>query len=383
MLYLRENSQSRVAALDSVLLCRPNTSVMLRLLVLGLVLACAVSLSSSAVILENGAPILWAQTASQVTELPMHDGILVPDSWNYLHRMSLYRLMIAATDPFMGSMGTNATDSPLWGLPLQLGWMLTSGRLADPTGATTCGLEAEPLCISTQSWWACVNYFASVLSFLSAAQQGFMGAGAQVQMQVPAGVQDYCTTYADCKAKYPDAMSKWDAFFQGLKTTSESLLPDDVKKDTILGVYWDAQMASTYASAACNPRQSHYSSVEVSFAHSWLNSAEYVAAARFQTNMEKAVLFLTPLPSRILQEGDSAPNIADLTAEENHTLYIFSWMKTIDSLLGGTLVRLWKGAMCSVNTRQKGAQVLEQLLLNPSFATSTFLSIISEMTTSC
>lgn len=48
-------------------------------------------------------------------------------------------------------------------------------------------------------------------------------------------------------------------------------------------------------------RQSHYSSVEVSFAHSWLNSAEYVAAARFQTNMEKAVLFLTPLPSRILQ----------------------------------------------------------------------------------
>lgn len=129
MLYLRENSQSRVAALDSVLLCRPNTSVMLRLLVLGLVLACAVSLSSSAVILENGAPILWAQTASQVTELPMHDGILVPDPWNYLHRMSLYRLMIAATDPFMGSMGTNATDSPLWGLPLQLGWMLTSGEV--------------------------------------------------------------------------------------------------------------------------------------------------------------------------------------------------------------------------------------------------------------
>lgn len=102
---------------------------MLRLLVLGLVLACAVSLSSSAVILENGAPVLWAQTASQVTELPMHDGILVPDPWNYLHRMSLYRLMIAATDPFMGSMGTNATDSPLWGLPLQLAWMLTSGEV--------------------------------------------------------------------------------------------------------------------------------------------------------------------------------------------------------------------------------------------------------------
>ncbi|XP_030578286.1 liver-enriched gene 1, tandem duplicate 1 [Archocentrus centrarchus] len=357
---------------------------MLRLVVLGLVLACAVSLSSSAVILENGMPIHWAQTASQVTELPMQDGILYPDPWNYLHRMSLHRLMIAATDPFMGSMGTNATDSPLWGLTLQLGWILTSGRVADPTSATTCGLQTgEPLCISTQSWWGCVDYFTSALRFLSAAQQGFMGPGVQVQMQVPAGVQDYCTTYASCKDSYPDAMSAWDAFFQGLKTMSEASVSDDVKRDSILGLYWAGQMASTYASAACNARQSHYSSVEVSFANSWLNSAEFVSAARFQSNLAKSVLFLSPLPSRILLDGDSAPNIADLSQEENHTLYVFNWIKNINSLLGGSLVNLWKRAMCSVNTRQKGAELLEQLLLNPSFATSTFLSIITEMTTSC
>lgn len=102
---------------------------MLRSPVLGLLVACAVSLSGAAVILENGTPILWAQTAGQVTDLPIENGILTPNPWHYLHRMSLYRLLIAATDPFMGSMGTNATDSPLWGLPLQLGWMLTSGKL--------------------------------------------------------------------------------------------------------------------------------------------------------------------------------------------------------------------------------------------------------------
>uniref|UniRef100_A0A3Q0QVT0 Uncharacterized protein n=1 Tax=Amphilophus citrinellus TaxID=61819 RepID=A0A3Q0QVT0_AMPCI len=271
---------------------------MLRLVVLGLVLACAVSLSSSAVILENGMPIHWAQTASQVTELPMQDGILYPDPWNYLHRMSLYRLMIAATDPFMGSMGTNATDSPLWGLTLQLGWILTSG------------------------------------------------------------VQDYCTTYASCKDSYPDAMSAWDAFFQ-VFVVHISSVSDDVKKDSILGLYWAGQMASTYASAACNARYLHYSSVEVSFANSWLNSAEFVSAARFQSNLAKSVLFLSPLPSRILLSGG-----------EPHAVC-------------GSLVNLWKRAMCSVNTRQKGAELLEQLLLNPSFATSTFLSIITEMTTSC
>ncbi|KAK1889555.1 Protein LEG1 like [Dissostichus eleginoides] len=228
---------------------------MLRPAVLGLLLACAVSLSSSAVILENGMPVLWVHTAGQLSDLPVQNDILNPDPWHFLHRMSLYRLMIAATDPFMGSMGTNATDSPIWGLPLQLGWMLTSGRLADPTGVSTCGLQTgDTMCISTESWWSCVNYFVSALPFLSAAQQGFMGDGLQVQMQVPEGVLDYCTTYADCLSRYPDAMGKWDAFFQGLKAATDSPLPENEKKDSLLGLYWEAQMASTHASAACNAR---------------------------------------------------------------------------------------------------------------------------------
>ncbi|KAI9522597.1 hypothetical protein NQZ68_034949 [Dissostichus eleginoides] len=174
----------------------------------------------------NGMPVLWVHTAGQLSDLPVQNDILNPDPWHFLHRMSLYRLMIAATDPFMGSMGTNATDSPIWGLPLQLGWMLTSG----------------------------VNYFVSALPFLSAAQQGFMGDGLQVQMQVPEGVLDYCTTYADCLSRYPDAMGKWDAFFQGLKAATDSPLPENEKKDSLLGLYWEAQMASTHASAACNAR---------------------------------------------------------------------------------------------------------------------------------
>ncbi|XP_028253554.1 liver-enriched gene 1, tandem duplicate 1 [Parambassis ranga] len=364
--------------------CVPCASVMQRLAVLGLILGCAVCLSSAAVILDNGMPVLWAQTAGQVTDLPSQNGILTPDPWHFLQRLSFYRLMIAATDPFMGSMGTNATDSPWWGPPLELAWMLTSGRLADPTGTTTCGLQTgDPMCISTQSWWSCVNYFTSALPFLSAAQQGFMGEGVQVQLQVPAGVEDFCTTHADCTARYPDAMSKWDAFFQGLKTLSVSREADREKKDSILGLYWAAQMASTYASTACDARKNQYSAEEVAFVNSWLNSAEYVAAAHFQSNMERSVKFITPLPSRILREGDSAPNISDLSQEENHSLAVFSWMRSINSLLGGTLLRMWKNAMCSVDTREKGGQLLEQLLLNPSFATNTFLALITGMATSC
>lgn len=202
-------------------------------------------------------------------------------------------------------------------------------------------------------------------------------------MQVPEGVTDYCTTYADCAARYPDAMSKWDAFFQGLKSSADSPLPENEKKDALLGLYWAAQMASIYASAACKAKQSHYSAAEVSFANSWLNSAEYVSAAHFHSNLEKSAMFMSPLPSRILKDGDNAPNIADLSQEENHTLSIFSWMTSVNNILGGTLVHLWRSAMCSVNTREKGREMLEQLLLNPNFATNTFLSIITGMTTSC
>ncbi|XP_034436803.1 protein LEG1 homolog [Hippoglossus hippoglossus] len=375
---------SRVLALDSIPLCAGPSSVMQRLTALGLLLACAASLGSSAVILENGMPILWAHTAGQLTDLPIENGVLTPDPWHYLHRMSLYRLLIAATDPFMGCMGTNATDSPIWGLPLQLGWMLTSGRLADPTGASTCGLQTgDTMCISTQSWWACQNYFVSTLPFLSAAQQGLMGPELQVKMQIPAGVEDLCTTYADCSARFPEVMPKWDAFFQGLKAASESALPDVEKKDALLGLYWAAQMASTHASAVCSSRESHYSSTEVYFAKCWLNSAEYVSAAYFQSNLDKSAMFMNPLPGRILQENDVAPNIPDLSYEENHTLSVFSWMQNINNLLGGTLVRMWGKAMCSMTTRERGKEMLEQLLLNPTYATTSFLSIVTGMATGC
>lgn len=121
--------QSRVAPLGSVSIYSPRSSTMLRSVLLGLLLACSVSLGSSAVILDNGAPILWAQTSRQLSELPMLNGTVTPNPWNYLHRMSLIRLMIEATDANMGFIGSSGTESPLWGLPLQLAWMLTSGIL--------------------------------------------------------------------------------------------------------------------------------------------------------------------------------------------------------------------------------------------------------------
>ena len=81
-------------------------------------------------------------------------------------------------------------------------------------------------------------------------------------------------------------------------------------------------------------RLKQYSYPEKSFAESWLSSADFVAATHFQSTVERSVVFMTPLPSRVLREGDQAPNIQDLSPEENHTLSIFSWMRNMNSVLG-------------------------------------------------
>lgn len=220
---------------------------MQRSAILGLLLACAASLGICTVILEDGMPILWAQTASQLTDLPSQNGVVTPNPWNYLHRLSMLRLLIAATDPYMGSMGTNATDSPVWGLPLQLAWMLTSGESWGkklPNGnnlsmlrwfefcdgnkcnmwilqdVSSTQLEPQPaasrqkiLCVyplraggavsttkaerhfkktlhskllffSSPKLTAGINYFPSALPFLSAAKEGFLGAVVEVLLKL-------------------------------------------------------------------------------------------------------------------------------------------------------------------------------------------------------
>ncbi|KAK0154601.1 Protein LEG1 [Merluccius polli] len=129
-------------------------------------------------------------------------------------------------------------------------------------------------------------------------------------MQVPEGVTDYCTTYADCATRFPDLVTKWDAFYQGLKAASVSDASDLEKKDHVLGLYWEAHQASMGASASCLAR-SYYSSTEVSFANQLAD--------------------LRRLHSR--RGGTAAPNIADLSAEENHSLYIFSWMRSMNTVL--------------------------------------------------
>ncbi|KAG7461023.1 hypothetical protein MATL_G00205150 [Megalops atlanticus] len=336
-------------------------------------------------ITENGYPILWEKSPGQLTELPSVDDVIVINPWNYLQRMSLYKLTLQATDMYMTSMGENATENPLWGLPLQLAWKLKSGRLVDPSGVTTCGKETgDPMCISPKSWWACVNYYLSVIPFLAAVETGIVGQGLKIQIQAPSEAsEDYCVSFSDCTSKHPEMMSKWKTFFLALKNLSSADIPQFEKKDQILGFMWEAQQASMHTGSKCKERLKHYSTLEVTFSRSWTKSVDYVAATRLHSNMERSKLFTSPLPSRILREGDKPPNAPGLSSEENHTLSVFTWMDSMNTLLGGTLVQMWQSAMCSERTREKGQALLQDLVLDPKFVFSGLLTILIEMGSSC
>ncbi|KAF7655715.1 hypothetical protein LDENG_00051970 [Lucifuga dentata] len=182
-------------------------------------------------------------------------------------------------------------------------------------------------------------------------------------MQVPAGVEEFCTTYADCAARYPDAMNKWDEFYKGLKEATTSPLSDIEKKDALLGLYWNALSSSMATSSACNAR--------------------IPIGGALPHQFSEILHVRCPTAKSSTEDGDSAPNIADLSQEENHTVSVFSWMKSTNTALGGVMPRMWRRAMCSISNREKGRAMLEQLLLNPGFATTTFLSILTGMVVGC
>ncbi|XP_064196114.1 liver-enriched gene 1, tandem duplicate 1 [Anguilla rostrata] len=339
---------------------------------------------NGAEVTESGYPILWDKAPGVITELPSADGAVIINPWDYLQRMSMHRLLINATEMYMSSMGLGSIENPLWGFPLQLGWKLKSGRLVDPTGATSCGQETDPMCVSPQSWWACVNYYLSVIPFLAAAETGIVGQGLQFRILAPKETaEDYCTSYSNCSSQHVEMMAKWVIFYQALKNLSTSDIPDLQKKDEILGFMWSAHLSSLLASSKCNARLEYYSAPEGSFSRYWTDSVNYVAALHFHSSIEKSKPFMSPLPSRVLREGDSPPNIPDLSAEENHTLRIFKWMDSMNKVLGGRLVQMWRKAMCSEKTREKGQALLQGLVLDPKFAVTGLLSVLLEMTTSC
>ncbi|KAK1170839.1 hypothetical protein AOXY_G7778 [Acipenser oxyrinchus oxyrinchus] len=326
-------------------------------------------------------PPLWKDVPESLDEFTSQNNKIVINPWNYIERMGMYKLLLNATAKYMTFLGPNNTGNVLWGLPLQHGWQFHTGRLADPTNTSSCGTQTgDHLCISVKSWWACINYYFAAIPFLAAIETGLFEDWPVEFEILPPGemADDFCYTVSGCHSLIPDMMIKWKAFFEHLKRSS-SKNQDTENQDQILYYMWIAHRASIVAVPKFSERLKYISGPEASFGVNWANTVEFIAATHFHTNYEETSRFQTRLPRRVLVDGDNAPYIEDLSAEENHTLVIFYWIQRINTFLGGGLLKLWRRAMCTEPGRAKGRHLLENMAMNLKFVPSGIYYVMVQL----
>ncbi|KAF7253666.1 hypothetical protein EYD10_00580 [Varanus komodoensis] len=212
---------------------------------------------------------------------------------------------------------------------LPLGFCGPVGRLADPTDATTCGhKDGDNLCISVQSWWACMNYYLAVIPFLGALDSGILGElPYEIEILPPDGHRaDFCHSIAECRAQAPNVMSAWRDFFKyqmSAAQNSDISAPHLLSEDDALKHMWEAHVYSiVFALPKFQNRLPFLSSSESSFGVAWATAVHFIAATRFPTDQNTTNHFQTGLPPRMLQEGDKAPFIPDFTPVQNRMVYM-------------------------------------------------------------
>ena len=219
------------------------------------VLLCvAISHLSTPVSSQDHYPPGWWDAPSSLDDFPVEQidnkTAIIINPWDYLQRMGIFKLMVQNTQGYFKSWGHNNTGNLLWGLPLQFGWQMTSGRLRDM--AETQGCNAKSHCISPNSWWADMNYYLSVLPFLGALNAGiFSPLEYPVYITPPVNVSDkvkqkFCTSIPECSMNHPNVIRDWTEFFERVKGNSfqQSSSRFDPDKDVTVALLWKAHTTS-------------------------------------------------------------------------------------------------------------------------------------------
>ncbi|XP_044275672.1 protein LEG1 homolog [Varanus komodoensis] len=328
---------------------------------------------------NNAFPPLWHLAPGNLEDYPRERNRIVINAWSYLERLGMYKILINSSFSSSTSHQHRDASNILWGLPLQHGWQFETGRLADPTDATTCGhKDGDNLCISVQSWWACMNYYLAVIPFLGALDSGILGElPYEIEILPPDGHRaDFCHSIAECRAQAPNVMSAWRDFFKyqmSAAQNSDISAPHLLSEDDALKHMWEAHVYSiVFALPKFQNRLPFLSSSESSFGVAWATAVHFIAATRFPTDQNTTNHFQTGLPPRMLQEGDKAPFIPDFTPVQNRMVYMIETLHKANEKSGGMLLLLWKVAMSTEEQRKIGRSLIELLFSGASFMVPNF-----------
>ncbi|NXB78740.1 LEG1H protein, partial [Donacobius atricapilla] len=319
---------------------------------------------------EDVYPPLWDLAPENLLDFPIKDNKIVLSAWNYEDRLGVYKSLLNASAKYFNAFGPQNSGNILWGLPLQHGWQFRTGRLADPSGGTSCGHEnGELMCQSVRSWWSCMNYYLAIIPFLGAVEAGLFGQlPYEIEILPPEEQKDdFCYTIKDCWSRMPKLMDDWKAFFEVIffLISVSSASSSSFKLDDALGLMWKAHTTSiAYALPKFQDRLKYLSDPEANFGEDWANAVDFIAATHFSTDLLTTNNFQDFLPQRMLVEGDVLPSISDFSPGQNKVLVTLRALHKANKLTGGLLLKLWQKAMSTEAGRKMGRKLIESLPLS-------------------
>ncbi|NXA15251.1 LEG1H protein, partial [Sapayoa aenigma] len=314
---------------------------------------------------EDAYPPLWDLAPESLLDFPVKDNKIAINAWNYRERLGVYKSLLNSSAKYFSAFGPQNIGNILWGLPLQHGWQFRTGRLADPSGVTSCGHDgADVLCQSVRSWWSCMNYYLAIIPFLGAVEAGLFG-------QLPYEIEilppeerkdDFCYSVADCWSLMPKLMDDWKAFFEVNNVTFFPATFSSFKLDDALGLMWKAHVTSiAYALPKFHDSLKYLSDPEKTFGEDWSNAVDFIGATHFSTDFLAVNNFQAFLPQRMLVEKDVLPSISDFSPQQNQVLVSMRALHKANKLTGGLLLKLWQKAMSTEAGRKMGRKLIESL----------------------
>ncbi|NXD21931.1 LEG1H protein, partial [Spelaeornis formosus] len=318
---------------------------------------------------EDVYPPLWDLAHENLLDFPVKDNKIVINAWNYQDRLGVYKSLLKASAKYFGGFGPQNSGNILWGLPAQHGWQFRTGRLADPSGVSSCGYEnGELLCLSVRSWWSCMNYYLAIIPFLGAVEAGLFGQlPYEIEILPPEEQKDdFCYSVNDCWSRMPKLMNDWKAFFEYLLSTQHKAVSSDsfssFNLDHALGLMWKAHTTSiAYALPKFQDSLKYFSDPEANFSEDWADAVDFIAATHFITDLLTTNNFQAFLPQRMLVEGDVLPSITDFSPGQNRVLVSLRALHKANKSTGGLLLKLWQKAMSTEAGRKIGRKLIESV----------------------
>ena len=330
-------------------------------------------------------PPLWAEIPALTEEHFKLDanGALIIDAWEYRHRMALYKHLVQNVHHCEWDSDLPSEIYPtniLWGLPLQHGWQYASGRLNSEQGNETTTIDS-------QSWWGDMNYYLSILPYFGAVS---VGIAPRIVIPTNPDPASFCVNPDDC----PADVGPWTDFFTLVQSTRDNCSTSYASvSNTPIANYIDFNLTTGLETLLHSLWSAHLHSIdtalpkfeaqlalmadsEARFSESWATLVDFIASTYFLCDLKTTDVLQNLLPPRVLNDGDQAPSIEDMTRLQNRAIIFIEALDQLNTATQDGFLRLWDISMCGEEERALGREMVTLGVYRPTIFAKDSLIIL-------